>query len=131
MSTIPLLPPERSHICIAFASELWAHAAAGSGVGVAAGADAAGADAPGAAVAVVDVPHATTSNARTARTGTLRRFVIRYSSNQLWSRTGAMGVPSRDFGGAHSTMFEALQSSAYIRLHPIDPIPCGGPGWRT
>ena len=38
MSTIPLLPPERSHICIAFASELWAHALAGSGVGAAAAA---------------------------------------------------------------------------------------------
>src|SRR4051794_28147248 len=38
MSTIPLLPPDRSHICIAFASELWAQALAGSGVGAAAAA---------------------------------------------------------------------------------------------
>src|SRR3954470_15834967 len=36
MSTIPLLPPERSHICIAFASLLWAQSFAGSGVGAAA-----------------------------------------------------------------------------------------------
>src|SRR3954454_20048147 len=38
MSTIPLLPPDRSHICIAFASELCAQALAGSGVGAAAAA---------------------------------------------------------------------------------------------
>jgi hypothetical protein len=38
MSTIPLLPPERSHICIALASLLWAQSLAGSGVGTAAAA---------------------------------------------------------------------------------------------
>jgi hypothetical protein len=36
MSTIPLLPPDRSHICIAFASLLCAQSFAGSGVGAAA-----------------------------------------------------------------------------------------------
>src|ERR687890_775221 len=36
MSTIPLLPPDRSHICIAFGSLLWAQSFAGSGVGAAA-----------------------------------------------------------------------------------------------
>ena len=35
---VPLLPPERSHICIAFGSWLWAQSAAGSGVGAAAAA---------------------------------------------------------------------------------------------
>src|SRR4051794_17620774 len=38
MSTIPLFPPDRSHICMAFASELCAQAFAGSGVGAAAAA---------------------------------------------------------------------------------------------
>src|SRR6476660_7463963 len=36
MSTIPLLPPERSHICIAPASVVRAQSLAGSGVGTAA-----------------------------------------------------------------------------------------------
>src|SRR3954449_6209384 len=46
MSTIPLLPPDRSHICMALGSALWAQAFAGSGVGAAAaGSDAAGSEA--------------------------------------------------------------------------------------
>jgi hypothetical protein len=36
MSTIPLLPPDRSHICIAPASVVRAQSLAGSGVGTAA-----------------------------------------------------------------------------------------------
>src|SRR3954465_12045739 len=55
MSTIPLLPPDRSHICIAFASELWAHAFAGSGVGTAAAALGA-ADSLPAALGAVEAP---------------------------------------------------------------------------
>src|SRR5262245_65247224 len=104
MSTIPLLPPERSHICIALGSALWAHSLAGSGVGAAAAAlgDAsapadAGADPPGACVAV-PVPQAATSNASIARTGTLRRFLIRYSSKAKPRRggRGATCCPFRD-----------------------------------
>src|SRR4029079_8070651 len=98
MSTIPLLPPERSHICIAFASELWAQALAGSGVGAAAaalgaadasadaGADAAGADAaadpPGVVEGVLELQAPTSKTAMIARAGSLRWGRIRYSSNR-------------------------------------------------
>src|SRR6186713_2506239 len=46
-STMPLLPPERSHISIALSAVLWAQSAAGSGVGAAASGDG---DAAGAAL---------------------------------------------------------------------------------
>src|SRR5215211_2480980 len=94
MSTIPLLPPERSHICIAFASLLWAQSFAGSGVGAAAaslgavdapdaaGADGATADDP-ADEGADDAPgvHAvSTRTAVIARTGNLSGLVILGSS---------------------------------------------------
>src|SRR3954462_12819907 len=98
MSTNPLLPPDRSHICIAFASELWAHALAGSGVGAAAaslgaagvsadaGGDAAGADVaadpPGAAEGVLELQAPTSRTAMIARAGSLRWVPIRSSSNR-------------------------------------------------
>src|SRR3954452_18218751 len=101
MSTIPLLPPERSHICMAPASELWAQALAGSGVGFAAaalgasdpaalpaalGADAApplvgAADAPPAALGAADeapeLQPTMTRMATIARAGSLRWVLIR------------------------------------------------------
>ncbi len=96
-STMPLLPPERSHICIALSASLWAHSAAGSGVAGAAAADsdgeasalgasdAAGADAPpppsdGAVEAVPPLHAATTKSATSARVGSLRWFSIACSS---------------------------------------------------
>src|SRR5215210_1095423 len=91
-STIPLLPPERSHICIALSAVLWAQSAAGSGVGAAAG----GAldDAPTEAGGAPDWDGApppptegdatlvqpTTRTAMTARTGNRRWFLIPCSS---------------------------------------------------
>src|SRR6188768_3199913 len=45
-STMPLLPPDRSHISMAFSALLWAQSAAGSGVGAAACADGDSAGAP-------------------------------------------------------------------------------------
>src|SRR5262245_60359553 len=99
MSTIPLLPPERSHICMAFGSALWAHSLAGSGVGaaaaalaeasadagaaVAAGAEAAadGAPADGAVDADDDVQAANSVIAMNARAGNLRRLLIPCSSS--------------------------------------------------
>ena len=114
MSTIPLLPPERSHICIAFASVLWAQSLAGSGVGAAAaalgaadaaadaGADAAGAvvaaDPPGAADDVLELQAPTSRMATIARAGTLRWVLIPSSSNRPGSgrpaadrRSGTLG----------------------------------------
>ena len=110
MSTIPLLPPERSHICIAFGSALWAQALAGSGVGAAAAALADGAAADGAADAgaaeAVDAPADTaalgaeddvpvlqaaiTSIATIARAGSLRCFLIQSSSNRPASRAAGL-----------------------------------------
>src|SRR5262245_55640508 len=108
---MPLLPPDRSHICIAFGSSDRAQSLAGSGVGAAAAAlsdgaaDSAGAadEAAGGAADAADgaapdglVPplQAATSNARIARTGTLR-FLIRYSSNAKpgcgWTRATCSG----------------------------------------
>src|SRR5690349_716504 len=98
MSTIPLLPPERSHICMAFGSALWAQALAGSGVGTAAAAlaDAAGADAAGADAAggddapvppdgalddVVEEQAANSKIAMNARAGNLKRLLIPCSSS--------------------------------------------------
>src|SRR5262245_57222139 len=103
MSTIPLLPPERSHICMAFGSELWAQALAGSGVGTAAAAladaaaEAAGAEAAGAVAAggdaappppavgaldaVDDEQAANSKIAMNARAGNLRRLLIPCSSS--------------------------------------------------
>jgi hypothetical protein len=100
MSTIPLLPPERSHICIALESVLWAQAFAGSGVGTAAAlAEAAGAtdagttdagatdagatDAAvlGAVLEVVELQAVTTRTAMIARAGSVRCLLIRSSSN--------------------------------------------------
>src|SRR5262245_21778018 len=99
MSTMPLLPPDRSHICMAFASLLWAHAAAGAGVAgaaaalaeaEAAGAEAAGAeaaggaDAAGAPVGAADddpeLQAAATRMVTIARQGSLRRLLIQTSS---------------------------------------------------
>src|SRR6187402_2457686 len=89
-STMPLLPPERSHISIALSAPLWAQSAAGSGVGAAACADgdsagaplsdAAGADAalPPDAGAADGVPpeHAAIRMASSARVGSLSWFRI-------------------------------------------------------
>ena len=94
---MPLLPPERSHICIALSAVLWAQSAAGSGVGAAAAAlsDAAGSALAGwlAGAAMAAAPtrwgpampcppqHAATSMIATnARAGSLRWFLIACSS---------------------------------------------------
>ena len=132
MSTIPLLPPERSHICIAFASVLWAQASAGSGVGTAAAADsegaalgasalAAGAADDGAAplgAGVADPePHApTTRIAAIARVGNLSRFLIPFSSIS----SGPGVSDERDAAGSQPRAWHTVprtQTSAYIRLH--------------
>src|SRR5689334_4991754 len=52
-STMPLLPPDRSHICMALSAVLWAQSAAGSGVGAAAAALSLGAAALGAVLGLV------------------------------------------------------------------------------
>src|SRR6476620_2914944 len=105
-----LLPPERSHICIALGSVPWAHALAGSGVGAAAAADgdaavdgavlaggAALAPELGAEVAVPELQALISKTATTARAGSLRWVLIRSSSksNQLQGfRPMADGPPT-------------------------------------
>ena len=97
MSTMPLLPPERSHICMAFGRRSGRNRPAGSGVGAAAGADAdasalaaagllaAGAADDGAAplgaeVAVPELHAPITRIATNARAGNLRWLLIPCSS---------------------------------------------------
>ena len=133
-STMPLLPPDRSHISIALSAVLWAQSAAGSGVGTAASADgdsagaalgdsAAGAEASppvdGAADEGVPPLHAVATNmTRNARVGSRRWFRI------------ASCPPSRSAGpdGASAALrpprlwhHTTIQTSAYIRFHrPVE-----------
>src|SRR4051794_34914532 len=143
MSTIPLLPPERSHICIALASELCAQALAGSGVGFAAAALGASdalpaalgaadappllgaADAPPAALgAPVDAPELQAAMTRMntiARAGSLRWVLIRSPPTVQSSTTGrSTGARPRWASGTLSW----LQSSAYIRFHTPEGDRC-------
>src|SRR3954468_11594474 len=144
MSTIPLLPPDRSHICIAFGSELWAQAFAGSGVGAAAaGSDAAGSDATGAEAAGADAAGADAADWEAAgaeaagavcgvadeQAATSRIAVNASAGNRTWyripcllhvgpdgnSRTGHM--PCRGVEDRRVHYHE--QSRAYIRLRNI------------
>src|SRR6185369_4253758 len=113
-----------SHICMAFASLLWAQAFAGSGVGTAAAAlaDAAGADAAadagatdagatdppllGAVDAVLEVQAATNSTATIARAGSLRWVLIQCSSNRPGRGLPASGRRSCAPGLWHSIISE-------------------------
>src|SRR6188508_151108 len=135
MSTIPLLPPERSHICIAPGSWLWAQALAGSGVGATAaalgasdaaadaGADAAGTDAaadpPGAVDGVLELQAPTSRMAMIARVGSLRWVLIRTSSNRPGSGRPVSDRRSGTPGLWHSIM------SAIGCIHSISRLPEG------
>jgi hypothetical protein len=123
MSTIPLLPPERSHICIAFGSELWAQALAGSGVGTAAAALGASEAAPpllgaalgaaaeapppaalGAVDEVLELQAAMTRMATIARVGSLRWVLIQSPPIVQIIGDRPRGRRSNTLGCGHSIM---------------------------
>src|SRR4249919_162486 len=113
MSTIPLLPPERSHICIAAASLLWAQSLAGSGVATAAAALGEAAAAPlGAPDDEPELQAAMTRMATIARAGSLRWVLIRSPPTVQFRRRRPLDRRSTTLGLWHSitTAIECIHS---------------------
>src|SRR5260221_2623187 len=125
---MPLLPPERSDICMAPGASVLAQSAAGAGVGAAASALAdgaaslaAGAEAAcdsaafeGTADDAVELHAANSRTATIARLGNVRCLLIPCSSQTSPGVSGSPILPSATLGGVR---LPRPQSSAYSRFH--------------